>query len=351
MSKSNDLSKIPTLFCYLLITFAVLSCSKAPEEAPKPVEWNGSCSSQFAEDYHHLLELDTNDSSLLNDECTRFYQQYQNVKCLTEVEGVEVRVHTSDFDLKCNKGDFKDYKDPHKNKDKNKDTNEKSENESDDENFLQKCSNELLSYFQRTETAFELTKNLINKSKSLDVVFNKSLSSYRICNQYFHIYKYSSCLGPDSEKLSYNNLKPYCQFFRNKLENLNKKYPEKYFPEEFIPLENLKLRFKINDPFINFFSKISLVKSLIIYGKSLPNTVENKKNPYCYFISNQYKSSERLANREIKVTEIGKENDNLWKLSAFTDNKSFILQCRSARQLYLQDLKEILGNKVHIFTD
>lgn len=351
ISKSNNLSQLCTLFGYSLICFALLSCSKAAEENTKPVEWNGTCSHQFAEDYHRLLDLETNDTSTLNAECTRFYQQYQNIKCLTEVEGIEVRVHTSDFDLKCSKGDFKDYQEPNKGKDKNKIPNENLENQSGNEKYIQKCSNELLSYFQRTESSFELTANLINKSKNLEVIFNKSLSGYRVCNQYFHIYKYSSCLGPDSEKFSYSNLKPYCHIFRNKLESLNKKYPEKYFPEEFIHLENLKLRFKINDPFISFFSKVSLVKSLIVDGKSLSNSAENKKKNYCYFISSDYKSSERIINREIKFTEIIKESASLWRLTAFVESRSFQLRCRSPRQLYLQDLKETLGNKLHIFAD
>ena len=105
------------------------------------------------------------------------------------------------------------------------------------------------------------------------------------------------------------------------------------------------------DPFIDFYKNLSQVKKIISLGKSVDNSEENKKQNYCYFISNHFGTSEKLLNQELLISESTKEAKNLWRLNAYNGAKSFSLYCRSPRQLYLQDLKEILGGKVHIFID
>lgn len=349
MCKVNQLS--PILMILLLATMALYtSCSKPTADVvPKPVDWNGTCSDSYREDYLDLLNLDPN-SSELRSKCDQFYQQYSDVKCMAAVEGVEVRIHTADFDLKCSRGDFKNYEDPKKKKDKN---NNSSDEQFADEggNTIPKCSNQLINYFQKTEAAFEVNKSIITNTKNNDIAFTKALDSYRTCNQFFHVYKYSACRGADEDKFSYLNLKPFCSFFRNRLEALNKKYPEKYFPEEFLPLAKLKLRMKINDPYITFYPSVALAKTIIISGKNMTATKENKTSNYCIFISKSLKSSTKVSGAEGKILEIDKENDTSWRLSASINNISFEILCRSARQIFLQDLKEILGNKAHFYSE
>lgn len=324
------------------------SCTQATEQKSPPVEWNGVCSTQFQQDYIQLLNTDSNDKKLTQ-QCDLFYQSYPEVKCLTEIESVEVRVHTFDFDEKCNKGDFKDFKNK---KDLHPDDDSKSSGKRPSETkIIPQCNEDLLSYYAKTSTLFELNKNLISAAKKNDIVFNKALTSFRQCNQFFHVYKYSVCVDDENNQRSYYELKPYCDYFESKLLNLFQKYPDKYFPEEFISLTNLKLRFILNDPFIDFYKNLGQVKKIISLGKSINNAEENKNQNYCYFISNHFSSSEKLLNQEFLVSESTKEAKNLWRLNTSTGAKSFSLYCRSLRQLYLQDLKEILGGKVHIFID
>lgn len=349
MSNTKYLSSF--LKTLLVLTSPLLTfCSQTSNNSPtNPVEPNGVCTTEYKNEYLELLNLDYTNANLKN-ACDRFYQKYNDVKCMTEVEDVEVRVHTSDFDLKCSRGDFKDYTDPKKKKAQDNFENEDlSENQSDTN--LPKCSNQVISYFQKTEASFAVNKNIITDTKSTDAAFNKALGNYRTCNQYFHVYKYSTCLGANESKFSFLNLKPYCQFFRNKLEALNKKYPTKYYPEELLPLIHLKLRLKLNDPFITFFSSLSTAKYIIAAGKSVPASTENKRENYCVFISKTLKTSAKIYTSEAKVTEIDKLNDNTWKIFASYGANSFEIQCRSARQIFLQDLKEILGNKTHIYND
>lgn len=348
MCKVNQLS---TIFILLLLAAIVLqtSCARPTADAvTKPVDWTGNCSNSYRKDYLDLLNLESN-SSELQTKCDQFYQRYNNVKCMAEVESVEVRIHTADFDLKCSRGDFNNYEDPKKKKDKN---NNPSDDQSiDNESTIPKCSNQIINYFQKTEANFEVNKSIITTTKNNDIVFTKALDSYRTCNQFFHIYKYSSCRGADEDKFSYLNLKPFCAFFRNKLETLNKKYPEKYFPEEFLPLSKLKLRMKINDPYLVFYPSTSTAKTIIVAGKSLASAKENKTASYCIFVSKLLKTSSKVNGTEGKILEIDKENDTSWKLSASINNNSFDVVCRSTRQIFLQDLKEILGNKAHFYSE
>lgn len=349
MSKVKYLSLSSVVLLFLTI-MVLGSCSKSIDNLPnKPVEWNGNCTSEYKNDYLDLLNLDSN-SANLKSSCDRFYQKYNDVKCMTDIESVEVRIHTADFDLKCNRGDFKDYSDPNKKKNKN---SSDTDIISDDESMttLPKCSSQLISFFQKTEASFEVNKSIITSAKNNDIVFNKALTSYRTCNQFFHIYKYSICQGAENIKYSFLNLRPYCQFFRNKLENLNKKFATKYYPEEFVPLISLKLRLRLNDPFLSFYPSLSSAKSIIVSGKSVTANSENKTENYCAFVSKTLKSSSKAYGTEAKVNEIDKLNDSTWRISFLLNNNAIEIYCRSARQIFLQDLKEILGNKTHIFID
>lgn len=349
MCKVNQLSPILMSFLFAAIVLQTSCAKPTAEVAPKPVDWNGTCSNSYREDYLDLLNLDSNNAELRS-KCDLFYQKYDDVKCMAEVESVEVRVHTADFDLKCSRGDFKNYEDPKKKKDKDKNSNN-DQYDDESENYIPKCSNQIINYLQKTEAIFEVNKSIITNTKSNDIVFTKALDSYRTCNQFFHVYKYSACRGADQDKFSYLNLKPFCSFFRNKLETLNKKYPGKYFPEEFLPLTKLKLRMKINDPYISFYSTTALAKTIIVAGKSMTATKENKTANYCVFTSKSLKTSAKVSGIEVKILEIDKENDTSWNLSASINNNSFNIICRSARQIFLQDLKEILGNKAHFYSE
>lgn len=335
-------------FWGLLLSLLLISCTKVSQEASKPVEWNGSCSEQYQQDYINLLNTSV-DSPQLKNTCDSFYQQYADVKCLTEIDDVEVRVHTVDFDVKCQRGDFKDYTPP---KSASPDDKPKA-NPTNPLNpqIIPQCSTELFDYFQRTLALFELNKNLITDTKDKTLIFNKALASYRQCNQYFHIYKYSSCTANDHKNYSYYDFQPYCLFFKTKLENLLKLNPQKYFPEEFLPLTNLRIRLKVNDPFIEIFKSKKMVKTVLLQGKSMPYSPGAKQDGYCYFISPQYSNSEKLLGKEIIFFEVFKESQTVWKFASTVENKSLSLYCRSSRQLFLQDLKEIMGNKAHIYTD
>ncbi|MCB0369176.1 MAG: hypothetical protein KDD45_06890 [Bdellovibrionales bacterium] len=330
----------------LATSLLIAGCfNSSSSEKPNDVQWNGVCTEEFKASYLALLNAKLSDSDLMN-QCSNFYNKYPNTKCLAEIDSIEVRVHSFDFDEKCKQGDFKNYN-PNR---PPADSKNKSSNEPMPSNMLTPiCSKNLVSFYNKTINNFENYKNSISISKNKNDVFEKSLYGYRQCNQYFHTYNYSACIESTSNiQYSYKILRPYCLYFKNQLLTLFKKYPKQFYPEEFAPLTKLRINLYLNDPFIDFYKSFNGVNYVIEQGSLVPKSTDLNNRPYCYFISKYIPNSQELVGAELSLTNIYKASSNVWVLTSFINKKKLSLYCYANDTIYLQDLKEILGNKARL---
>ena len=320
---------VATFLCLLTV-----DCSRVSTPEPTQIQYGGACSDDFSKAYEAILNWTDNPD--LQAACDDFYAKYSDVKCMSKINGVELRLHTTDFDKKCQKNRVSD-----KNKaDKSSEpTTIKSEGKS-------LCSRDLTAFLADKQNEFnKATQDIFSNSYSDDQLFDTALAKKKICNQYFFNYNYLECTR-DNKAFSFNTIKPYCDQFQGWLQELKLKNPKKYSPEELKPIAGVSLKFHFVDPILPFFkSSVKIKDTYLVDGKSLPfNEITSSQN-YCYFESDRIRYAGELKNQLYKVdVTISSKSRVLFAYNSF--NEQWRLVCHVAEFFYLQDLLETLGEHV-----
>ncbi|MBL7544985.1 MAG: hypothetical protein JNL11_14305 [Bdellovibrionaceae bacterium] len=321
-----------------LTIFILGSCTQVESPKSRPVQYGGACSQEYSKEYEQLLNWPTDSDNKAV--CDDFYTRYPNVKCFSHVDGAELRIHTSDFDEACGR----------KPSDKSKRTGEKTADSSGTSSRTQGlCSPELAQFVVDKQKDFESKLMSFEANKYTDEnSFATALNSKKICNQYFHNYKYSICSRNDI-KYSFHDLKPYCDEFQTVLHNLRKKNPKKFSPEELKPLTGLNLKFHFQNPLLRFFSsKVKIKDTYIVEGLSLSFSGISSSQSYCFFESETLRFAGELKNEIYKV-DIATVNKNRFAFSHTSFNEQWKVVCHFPTHFYLQDLIEVLGDTVSVF--
>ncbi|MCK6597409.1 MAG: hypothetical protein L6Q37_03530 [Bdellovibrionaceae bacterium] len=340
---------INLLFLFLIF-LALNSCNNSTPTKINPVNSGGYCSREYQISYEKLLNLNDEDKALTQ-ECSAFYQQYENIKCLTEIDSVEVRVHTSDFDLKCHQGDFKNYN-------QKKTTPLSSENQASDKSNtrdnLRKdwCNEDYFNFFDTHAEKFENDIVKIKLSKNKDFIFRTSLKNYRTCTSYFDSFDYLQCSKEDTLKkikiYTYLNIKPACDFFKERIISLNKYNSSLFYPEELIPLKELNFELAIKSKAIIFFNKKTTVKQIIKAGEVLPVEQIPLTGKFCYFSNYKLPSSAKFYGLSFSPLETRKINKEVTTINLIANKITVTLNCHSPENLLFHDLKEIFGSLIQL---
>jgi len=328
------------LLLFITIAFGLSSCTQATSPKTGAVQSGGTCSEEYSREYEKILNLPTGTGNM-QALCDEFYASYPGVKCFSIVDGSELRVHTNDFDLKCQKNISNNSKPPASSK------NSPSPAERDENKPI--CSNELIEFVLTKKSEFFATIKTIENSNTTDEsAFNLALASKKMCNQFFFNYNYTEC-SRDTYAYSFHDLKKYCDEFQNVLHALKTKNPKKFSPQEMKPLTQANLKFTFKDPLIPFYtSKVKVKDAYLVDGMLVSFSDISSSQNYCYFESEKMRYSGELKSSLYKV-DVSYPNKNRALFTYTSFNEQWRMICHSRAQLYYQDLLEIAGDKITIF--
>ncbi len=328
--------KFLKLLVLIVSCLSFADCTRVTAPEPTQIQYGGACSDDFSKAYEALLNWP--DSSEFQTACDDFYAKYGDVKCMSKLNGVELRLHTTDFDKKCGKNRVSD----------------KSKADPSGEPTLIKsgtkslCSRDLTTFVIDKQIEFnQASQDIFSNNYSDDRLFETALAKKKICNQYFFNYNYLECTR-DSKTLSFNTIKPFCDQFQGWLHELNLKSPAKYSPQELKPIASMGLKFHFIDPLLPFFkSSVKIKENYFADGKMLPfNEITSSQN-YCHFESDRIRYAGELKNQLYKVdVTISSKSRVLFAYNSF--NEQWRLVCHVAEFFYLEDLLETLGEHVSI---
>ncbi|OYZ13339.1 MAG: hypothetical protein B7Y39_18050 [Bdellovibrio sp. 28-41-41] len=332
--------KFAFLLLFITIAFGLSSCTQATPPKPSVVQSGGACSEEYSRAYEKILNLPTGTVNT-QAQCDEFYASYPGIKCFSIVDGSELRVHTNDFDLKCQKNISNKSKPPTSSK------NSPSPANRDDKKPL--CSNELIEFVLTKKSEFYAAIKTIENSDTTDEsAFDLALASKKICNQYFFNYNYTEC-SRDTYAYSFHDLKKYCDEFQNVLHALKNKNPKKFSPQEMRPLTLANLKFTFKDSLIPFYSSKVKVKDAYLVDGMLVSFGDISSNQnYCYLESEKLRYSGELKSTLYKV-DVTYPNRNRTVFTYTSFNEQWRMICHSRVQLNKQDLLEVAGDKITIF--
>jgi hypothetical protein len=331
-------SKIAVFLFFPFLVFMLIGCTQVESPKKSAVQYGGSCSAEYSRDYEKILNWPMD--SDIREACDRFYDLYSDVKCFSNVDGSELRIHTTDFDEKCQKNIPERAK------------NAKRQRPGDSAEPLRTqslCSTELTNFIIEKQKEFRGTLESYESNSYSDAdMFSTSLSYKKTCNQYFHTYKYTEC-PRDGKTYSFDDLKPYCDEFQILLHKLKVKNPKKFSPQELKPLTGLNLKFHFEDAMVPFYSAKTKVKdTYIVDGKLVAFSQITTKQNYCYFESEAVRFSGELKNEIYKV-DIAFITKTKVVFSHTSFNEQWRMICQSRNYFYHQELIEALGDTVTVY--
>lgn len=325
------------LFSISLLSVFQFGCAQVDSPKPSAVQYGGVCSADYSKDYQSILNWPADQD--IKEACDAFYAKYPGVKCFSTVDGAELRIHTNDFDNKCQKNGAPKPKPPK--------TAVPIEAETSRTQGL--CSNELTSFIMEKYKSFQSTLESVETNKIRDEdLFSSALANKKICNQYFFNYKYTECTK-NNVIYSFHLLKPYCDQFQMQLHTLRVKNPKKFSPVELKPLTGVNLKFHFEDSLLQFTSSKVKNKDLYLTEGSFSTfgNITSSQN-YCYLESDQIRFAGELKNEVYKV-DIAFLTRAKVVFSYNSFNEQWKMVCHVKDHFYLQDLLETLGDKVSVF--
>lgn len=330
---------------FLLVLFSAAlglnSCTQADPPKSRAIQSGGSCSEEYSREYEAILNLPAGspDSQV---KCDGFYEKFPGVKCFSVVDGSELRIHTSDFDVKCLKDTSVKTRSPKSNPKVFEPTPIAT-------TPVSLCSRELVDFVITKKSEFLASiKAIENPDTNDDAAFNIALTSKKMCNQFFFNYKFTEC-PRDNFNYSFYDLKPYCDEFQKILHTLKAKNPKKFSPQEMKSMTTLNLKFTFQDALVPFYSsKLKIKDAYLVDGMLVSfNDISSNQN-YCYFESEKLRFAGELKNEIYKV-DVTYPNKNRTVFNYTSFNEQWRMICHSRSQLYQQDLLEIVGDKISIF--
>lgn len=323
---------------FTTLSLGLVACTKIDPPKDQPVQYGGSCSEEYSREYEKILNLSRTAPDLF-EVCNEFYARYSGVKCFSQVDGTELRIHTSDFNNKCKRGISSK---------KSQDADGSSDEAKPNVRKPSKCSNELIDFLVTKQTEFHAAVASIETSDVTDdYLFEKALTSKKVCNQYFFNYNYLTC-ERDGKAYSFHMLKPYCDIFQTQLHRLKNKNSKKYFPEELTPLKTLNLKFHFQDDMVPFYPKKAKIKDVFLVDGNLIEFSQISSNQnYCYFESPKIRRSGQLKS-DLYPVDVTQTNKNRVVFSHTSFNETWRLICHTRGGFYYQDLLEALGEKVTV---
>lgn len=319
-----------------LSLFITTGCTDVVTPEPTRSNTTPMCNDEYSRSYETLLRWPEDQD--IKTVCDDFYAKFSGVRCISKIDGIELRLHTSDFDKKC--GQLLTTP---------KDKNSNPSSMTSESEHTAHCSSELTSFIIEKQKEFHtILIKMSSNNFSDDSLFAESLSRKKLCNQYFSQHKYVEC--PVGKKVySYNLLKPYCDQFQIILHSLKQKNPTKYSPYELKPLAKQKLKFHFEDNLIPFYKLNSpIVDSYLVDGSMIPFGHIASSQNHCHFQSEKIRYAGELKN-EIYTVDISYPNKNKILFTYFSFNENWKLICRINDHFYFQDLIETLGDKVSTF--
>lgn len=334
---------LKSVFFLFFITTALClnSCTQATPPKAGAVQSGGLCSQEYSREYEKILNLPAGTLDTQS-QCDEFYVKYPGVKCFSILDGSELRVHTNDFDLKCQKNISTKSKPPAASSKNLAPVAERAENKP-------LCSSELIEFVITKKSEFYAAIKTIENSDTTDESsFNLALTSKKMCNQYFFNYSYTECLR-DNYAYSFHDLKTYCDEFQNILHTLKAKNPKKFSPQEMKPLTLANLKFTFKDSLLPFYSsKIKVKDAYLADGMLISFSAISSNQNYCYFESEKLRYSGELKSALYKL-DVTYPNKHRAMFTYTSFNEQWRMICHSRTQLYKQDLLEVVGDKITIF--
>ncbi len=305
--------------------------------APKQgaVLYGGSCSDEYSKDYEALLNWPGNTD--VRAACDDFYAKYANVRCFSQVDGAELRIHTGDFDEKCQRGSSGRPK-----------STKQASDSGDLSDSSRNCIADVAKFIKTRKSEFySVLATFQNDAYIDDKKFASSLENRKICNQYFLNYKYKQC-ALDGVEYSYYDLKPYCDEFQTTLHRLKLKTPKKFSPQELKSVVGLNLKFHFEDPLVPFYrSKDKVKPTYFVEGRQVDFSNITSNQSYCYLESDRIRYAGELKNDiyKVDITQISK-NKIMFTHTSF--NEKWRMICQSPEYFYFQDLVEVLGDAINV---